>query len=228
MLKRLIPARYHYALSQIKNHAWGGFMQTHYSQFGEDIALLRLLPKKGVYVDVGAHHPKRYSNTYLLFKQGWSGVNIDPNPETIKLFKSARPQDHNIYVGIAEERGMLTYYKFSDPAVNTFDEKEASRWREKSWVTYLGTEEVEVEPLRDVLASLNIEHIDLLTVDAEGMDLGVLKSLDWEKYQPRVVVVEADDFNPAQPNENFLYQFLSQKGYLLKGLCGPSLIFDRA
>jgi FkbM family methyltransferase len=228
MLKRLIPARYHYVLSQIKNRAWGGFAQTHYSQFGEDIALLRLLPKKGIYVDVGAHHPKRYSNTYLLFKQGWSGVNIDPNPETIRLFKAARPFDHNICVGIAEEAGTLTYYKFSDPAVNTFDEKESKRWREKSWITYLGTESVEVKPLKEVLSTLDIESIDLLTIDAEGMDLSVLRSLDWERSAPRVVVVEADDFNPATPNENSSYQFLSQKGFVLKGICGPSLIFDRA
>src|SRR6185369_33711 len=115
MLKELIPARYHYLLSQIKNRMWGGYAHTYYSQFGEDITLVRLLPEPtGFYVDVGAHHPQRYSNTYLLHKRGWSGINIDPNPDTIELFNRARPNDINLCAGVAAEEKELQYHMFSD------------------------------------------------------------------------------------------------------------------
>ena len=121
MLKKLIPQKHHYVLSNIKNALIGGYAQTYYSQFGEDIIISKLLKKsKGVYVDVGAHHPKRYSNTYLLYKRGWRGVNIDANPHTIKLFTTARPRDTNVCVGVGASEGELSYYAFSDPAVNTF------------------------------------------------------------------------------------------------------------
>ena len=51
-----------------------------YSQFGEDKILNELIPNKftnGFYVDVGCFHPKKYSNTYILFRRGWRGINID-------------------------------------------------------------------------------------------------------------------------------------------------------
>jgi hypothetical protein len=83
-------------------HTFTKFKQTHYSQNGEDIILQSLFPREhtGFYVDVGAHHPYRISNTYLLHQQGWSGINIDPNPETIAFFNRARPKDININIGV--------------------------------------------------------------------------------------------------------------------------------
>ena len=120
LLKR-IPPKYLFSLMNLRN-MFKGFKQIHYSQNGEDIMIHALCGRKrdGVYVDVGAHHPKRYSNTYQLYKRGWRGINIDPNPETIGFFNHARPEDTNMQVGIAAEKGELEYFMFSDPAVNTF------------------------------------------------------------------------------------------------------------
>ncbi|MFH1178148.1 MAG: SAM-dependent methyltransferase, partial [bacterium] len=74
LLRKYIPARYWYTLSNLRNSI-GGYGHTYYSQFGEDIVLEKIFSGKnnGHYVDIGAHHPKRYSNTYLLHKRGWSG-----------------------------------------------------------------------------------------------------------------------------------------------------------
>ena len=151
-------------LSNIKRKVVG---YKQYSQFGEDTVLMELFKdtKKGRYVDVGAHHPYRYSKTYLLFKKGWRGVNIDPNPESIKLFEHARPMDENICSAVGEA-GTLTYYQFSDPAVNTFGEKEAKVWKNKSFLTFLGTRDVAVRPLSTLVSC----PIDLLTIDVEGMN----------------------------------------------------------
>lgn len=226
MLKNLIPARYHYFFSNLKNSIMGGYGQTYYSQFGEDIVISRLLNKKeGFYVDVGAHHPKRYSNTYLLFKKGWSGVNIDANTHTIDLFNRARPKDSNISVGVGKS-GELEYYSFSDPAVNTFVAAEAEKWMNKKWITFLGKTKIMIRPLRDVLSEVSyIPHIDVLSIDVEGMDYEVLESFDWQKDLPTVVVVESHSFKSDTSHENPSYVYLLKKGYNLHSFVGPSLIF---
>lgn len=210
MLKRLLPVSWHYPLSEIKRALFG---YKTYAQFGEDAILLKLF--KGVncgrYVDVGAHHPYRYSNTYLLYKKGWHGVNIDPNPHTIALFNKVRPGDTNICSGVGHA-GILTYYRFSDPAVNTFKKEEAEKWKGKPFLAFLGTTEVNVLPLSQLVEG----PLNILTIDAEGMDLEVLQSYDW-KYYPNVIVIEGDESK----------QFLVQKGYRLHTVCGASNIFVR-
>ena len=209
-LSNLAPARWRYPLSELKRAVFG---YKTYAQFGEDQVLAELFKdtSHGVYVDVGAHHPTRYSNTFLLYKKGWHGVNIDPNPRAIELFKKARPRDTNLACGVGNA-GTLTYYRFSDPAVNTFVAQEAGKWKQKKFLAFLGTTQVEVKPL----AALVQGPIDLLTIDAEGMDLEVLQSWGWHDY-PRIVVVEGERAG----------EFLIQKGYTLRAHLGPSRIFSR-
>lgn len=231
MLSRFIPPKYRYRLSDIKNSLIGHYAQTHYSQFGEDIVLTKLFSKKdGFYVDVGAHHPRRYSNTYLLHKRGWRGVNIDPNPYTVALFNKARPHDTNICAGVGSKSETREYYMFSDPAVNTFMESEAKQWMNKSWIAYLGTQSVPVMPLRDMLVSVaDLPPIDVLSIDARGMDMEVLRSNDWKKCTPKVVVVESSTFDVRNPVANSVYAFLVlEHGYSMKAFAGSSLIFERA
>ena len=78
-----------------------GIIYGSYSQNGEDIYILKYFnnKKKGFYVDIGAYHPKRFSNTYLLNKNNWSGVNIEANPNLIKKFLKDRPNDINLNIG---------------------------------------------------------------------------------------------------------------------------------
>ena len=75
------------------------------AQFGEDKKIIKLFNKntKGTYVDVGCFHPIRQNNTYLMYKLGWSGVNIDLNPLTIDLFNVARPNDINICSAVSNK-----------------------------------------------------------------------------------------------------------------------------
>src|SRR5690348_16491596 len=99
------------------------FVCLSYSQDGEDVVLRRLLEgrKNGFYVDVGAHHPRRFSNTFYFYRRGWRGINIDANPDAIKLFRRERASDINLCVGIGELTGNLSFHFFNEPALNTFD-----------------------------------------------------------------------------------------------------------
>ena len=94
-----------------------------YSQEGEDMILRRIFEgqENGFYIDVGAHHPRRFSNTYYFYKQGWRGINIEPNPDALKAFNSDRPKDINLQLGVSDAASILKYYYFDEPALNTFD-----------------------------------------------------------------------------------------------------------
>src|SRR3954464_9023248 len=95
------------------------YMVPAYSSEGEDLILKRIFDRKtnGVYIDVGAHHPFRVSNTYLFYKRNWTGINIDPMPGSQAIFNRYRPQDINLEMGVSATRQYLTYYIFNEPAL---------------------------------------------------------------------------------------------------------------
>jgi FkbM family methyltransferase len=166
-----------------------------YSQEGEDLVLFRALEgkKTGFYVDVGAHHPKRFSNTHFFYKLGWHGINIEPNPLAAGSFANMRRRDINLQLGVSSQRGELEYYHFDDPALNTFNKELAVEREALTPYKIVATQKIRVERLDAVLdAHLPSDvTIDFLTVDVEGLDLEVLKSNDWVKFRPHYIVVEA-------------------------------------
>ncbi len=148
--------------------------------------------KNGVYVDVGAHNPVRFSNTYRLFREGWSGINIDPLPGCMDLFNKQRSNDINLNIGCSKNAGELVYYSFEEPAYNSFDELRAETVQRKGYSKLKGKILVPVERLDTILDKyLGNRCIDVLTVDVEKCELDVLESNDWDKYRPKVIVMES-------------------------------------
>ena len=227
-LLRITPFSWRFIAIDIKNRIWGGFRETHYSQNGEDIAVGKIFSgqAKGFYVDVGAHHPKRYSNTYLLYKRGWRGINIDPNPLTIKLFNRYRKGDINVQCGVSDEKKEMDYYNFSDPAVNTFSPNEAAVLSGKKWLKLLDIKKVSVRPLGELLEQYVPAgtNVDLLNVDTEGLDIEVLRSNNWNKFRQKAIIVEDHSFSPDDPHQSAVYAFLSDR-YRLHSFMNFSLIF---
>ena len=90
------------------------YSRNNYSQFDEDLFLIEFFKnnRKGTFVDLGAFHPMRYNNTYLLYKKGWRGINIDLNNATIELFKIIRPEDINICAALSNKKIYKNLYSF--------------------------------------------------------------------------------------------------------------------
>lgn len=227
-LLSLVPPQYRQHVVDIKNYVWGGYRHHHYSQFGEDIVIGQTLTgKRGFYIDVGAHHPRRYSNTYLLYKRGWRGINIEPNPKVSYAFKLQRPKDIHLQCGVGSVEGAMTYYMFSDPAFNTFSLKEAEALVSKTWLKKLGTLDVPICSLRTIIKThAHGKEIGLLNIDVEGMDLDVLKSNDWNECKPRVICIEDSRYIPSAPEQSAVYTYLSEKQYSLIAYVGATLIFQ--
>jgi FkbM family methyltransferase len=191
-----------------------------YSQEGEDLVLKRIfgLQNKGFFVDIGAHHPKRFSNTYIFYLEGWRGINIDALPGIKNIFDIERPEDINLELGVSEKEGDLIYYSFNEPALNTFDKAEADK--KNGLQHYYIEKELKIKtyPLSYILnkyLKTNV-HIDFMTIDVEGFDLQVLKSNDWQKYKPNIILIEELRTDVEKIlRESEIYKYLKTKGYLL-------------
>lgn len=187
-----------------------------YSQEGEDRILSRLFgsSRRGFYVDVGAHHPMRFSNTFLFYRRGWRGVNIDATPGSMRLFDRFRSRDTNIEAGIGLTTGVVPFYVFNEPALNTFD-RELSESRNTAPYNIQKVIDVRVLPLSEVLNGfLPSESMpSFLTVDVEGRDLDVLRSNDWSTFQPTYVLAECLGTNMAEVIGGPVSDFMSSVGY---------------
>lgn len=187
-------------------------------QEGENIILERIFAKqyKGLYVDVGAHHPVRFSNTFNLYQKGWTGINIEPNKEVIKVFKKMRPNDINLNVAISTLKNRCNYYEFREPALNTTDIK-IVKMREKQGYKYIKKIFVPTQTLSQVFSKYCKKKIfiDLLKIDVEGKELDVLKSNNWQKFKPKVIICELINVDIEKMNKNHIYKFLKSKNYLL-------------
>ena len=212
-----LPARARRSLHLIVGALFDVYGKKSYSQEGEDMILRRIFEhqSRGFYVDVGAHHPRRFSNTCFFYKQGWTGINIEPNPDAILIFKWLRQRDLNLQMGVSNNKGSLTYYLFDEPALNTFD-AELARSREKN-TSYRITGQIDlpVLPLADILERhlAPSQQIDFLSIDVEGHDYSVLQSNNWKKFRPTIVLVEALGMSLQNIQRSEVYAFLHEREY---------------
>jgi len=201
-----------------------------YAQEGEDLVLRRLFDGRqgGFYVDVGCHHPFRFSNTYLFYRRGWHGICIDPLPGTVRRFRRWRPRDIAVELGVSLKSSALTYYMFNEPALNTFDEAIAQNIAALGTYRVIEKRVVRTEPLTRIIAESipsSTSRIDLLTVDVEGLDLEVLQSNDWQRFSPEVVIVECSVSDLSVMGEDPIVKFMGRMGYKPYAKTGRSVVF---
>jgi FkbM family methyltransferase len=193
-VKSLLPKSAIQYLRQLSERWFpANYAKESYSQEGEDMLLDRFLEQRhnGFYVDIGAHHPIRFSNTFHFYRKGWGGLNVDANPGSMEMFKRIRSRDINIEAAISSSRQELTYYIFNDPALNTF-RKDLALLHAGGPYSIVKEVSIETMPLSELFDKYLPVHtkIDFLTVDVEGLDYEVLKSNDWSRYSPDFVLVE--------------------------------------
>jgi hypothetical protein len=211
----------------IKNNFYFYYKKS-YSQEGEDMILNRFLEStnSGFYVDLGAHHPKRFSNTFFFYKKGWSGINVDAKPGSMFYFNKFRAKDINLEIGVNTKRDYLEFYMFNESALNTFDKNLAiSRCNSRYYIVDIQKVKcMSLENILDKFLPIN-QTITFLTVDLEGFDLIALSTNNWEKYRPNYLIVESYQIFIDQLLNDELYKYIITKNYRLVSKSYYSLIF---
>jgi len=218
IIKKILPKKFLKFLLIIKNINDFDYCYNSYSQEGEDMLLRTIFGnKKGFYVDIGAHHPKRYSNTYYFYKIGWNGINIDAMPGSMNIFNKIRPRDINLEIAISKNNKELDYYAFNEPAFNGFLKNDSVEKIKKDGFKLLFSKKIITKTLAEVL-NLYLKDeskIDFMSIDVEGLDLEVLQSNDWNRYKPDVLLVEIHSYGLENVKDHKIYKYISNKGYKL-------------
>ncbi len=151
-----------------------------YAQSGEDLYAVEQLSQidisHAIYIDIGANHPSKLSNTYLLYRSGISGIVIDPNRQFEWLYHRFRPRDIFIPIGCGKHPQLSEFIENSVDALSMFTcghpqylSTDGSRIVRRSYIPVL--------PLSMVMQSISIDYsfICLLSIDTEGLDVEVLE-----------------------------------------------------
>jgi FkbM family methyltransferase len=133
------------------------------------------------------------------------------------VFRQHRPSDIDICVGVSETAGNLSFHLFNEPALNTFDADLARERGRLLGYRLLEIRDVPVRRLDDLLAEYLPpgQHIDFLSIDVEGLDLSVLRSGDWKRFRPSILLVEAHERTVSAIERDPINIFAVAAGYRL-------------
>ena len=201
-----------------------------YSRWGEDSFLINYFKdtSNGRYIDIGAFHPFRGSNTYLLYKKGWSGINIDLNKTSIDLFKLARPNDINLNLAISDANKKIKVYQTKDLGkMNTIDPKFASFFLKNYHVR-----ESCSYNLNDILYKYNASknnRFELIDIDVEGSEYQILKNLNFNKYSFKLILVETHiGYLHFKQQSDKIHTLLKSKNYNYLKKFGETAVYENA
>jgi len=218
LLRKYLPDSWFELLKGIYWNYFDGSSFRSYSGEGEDMILRKIFYRKmeGFYLDVGAYHPKKSSNTYFFYKKGWKGINIDAMPGSMKMFNRFRPNDINIETPVGKEDELISYYEFEDKALNGFEtEILKSKDQLKTQNKIKKIHELKSRSLNSILEESlpKDQKIDFLSIDVEGSEMEILSGFDLKKYKPKLVLVEIWNFEIGEFPNNSVDEFLRNEGY---------------
>lgn len=188
-----------YALiAEIRDFRWllSARRRGFYSQHGEDKVVAGLFRGKrnGRYIDIGASHPFRISNTYYFYRQGWSGVTVEPIPRLAHLHQKLRPRDRLLPCGVGLEVGEFKFYEMTPSVLSTLDASTAQQYLDAGRAVLFKEYKLQVIPIEEVCQIAFEEGpVDFMSIDVEGLDFDLIRSIDFTNYRPEVICVEANE-----------------------------------
>ena len=222
----------------IKKIYYNKYVKKSYSISNVDLVVDRMFANidKGIYVDVGCNHPIKFNNTYLLYRRGWRGINIDFDKKSIKEFKKYRPKDYSVEKIVSNDEEMKDIYIYHErSAINTLS---------KDLVNYRKNKPKEIVKGRSTTLGKIIDEspfkgkkINLISIDIENHEYEVLKNFDFGKYKIDVIVTEWTDltqnkleiYNQSieKIQKSKIYNLFIENNYKLINWVNSDLVFAR-
>lgn len=180
-----------------------------FAQNAEDVVLARLFGDRatGTWIDVGAAHPVDDSVTQHFAQLGWTGINIEPNPQLHQSLVEARPQDINIQAAASDQLGSTQLWVGA--GADRFNSTVLETIRSDEWASI----EVPLVTVQQVAHEHGVESVDFLKIDVEGAEAAVLRGADLNSLAPRVLVIEAIHPRTRQPTFSEWEYLVIEAGY---------------
>lgn len=203
------------------------------SQFGEDKFIFsQFIPKyKGKFLDIGCYHPTKHNNTYLLYNNGWTGINIDLNPLTIELFNYLRPRDKSINIAISDQDEIKKLYFIDElNTQNTLDNNHLIFLKNHHNIKDQEITEMEVKTKKidQILIEHDFYNIDFMNIDVEGHELNIIRNIDFEIFFIKFLCIEMINHNEKSlKNNNEIDILLRKNKYVLINKFGFNNIYEK-
>tara|TARA_B100000035_G_C21036462_1_gene571244 strand:- start:6501 stop:7334 length:834 start_codon:yes stop_codon:yes gene_type:complete len=207
--------------------------------------LFNLLKKNGYYIDVGVRDGIHDNKTFLLYKNGWTGISIDAHPDYTDICKAIRPNDTviNIICGKDDDNCKFRYNwrgSFSSIYIKELDDSR-NKLVDPKWYgdlnnnnsnDYLGfknsIEHAKSSSLNTIIDEYNTDNkiINLLSIDVDGSERELLEHFDIKKYNPEFVCIEIEQHVSTIKRDNqFIIDYMKNNDYILLSVLGEDYIW---
>ncbi|RTL60618.1 MAG: FkbM family methyltransferase [Sphingobacteriales bacterium] len=207
-----------------------------YSQSGEDLIADYFFEsigiKQPVYIDIGANQPIKGNNTYLFYLKGSKGICIEPDISLIPSLKKTRPNDIVLNIGVSVTVASEADFYFFDGhynAWNTFSKEDADKKRRESGISYHQSK-VQLDTVENIADKYNFRKVNFISLDVEGVDLAILKSVDFKKLRPELICVETIEFslNNTMNKDQEIISYMLTQGYRVYADTNLNTLFCRS
>lgn len=203
-----------------------------YSQCGEDMIIRFAFNAVGIwepsFLDIGAHHPFDLSNTAHFYKSGSRGVNIEANPQLLQDFQKYRSHDINLNIRIGNEPSCSSFYIMDPPYMSTFSKEEAEDLVNTHGYKIVETINIQVSTVIDIVDKyFSAGKPEFLSLDVEGYDERIIRSIDFDRWSPIIICCETISFAmKGKSKKNYsIIEFLKSNGYMVYGNTNINTIF---
>jgi FkbM family methyltransferase len=191
-----------------------------FSQFGEDMIVRKLFEEfhidKPNYMDIGANHPFELNNTFHFYINDSKGLLLEPDTSLIANLEKIRKNDQIVNGGITTDISIKEseIYLLSNSVLNTFSKFEAEEYVKKGF-KIIGTKIVKLYNFNELANTFFANKIDFVSLDIEGGELDVLKTIDFSVCRPKIFCIETWSW-AKNLKEIGISDFLLENNYQVK------------
>jgi FkbM family methyltransferase len=196
-----------------------------YSQAGEDLIVDFIAGAMQIdpvtYLDIGAHDPIKFSNTYLFYKRGSQGVLVEPDPTLCDAIKRVRPRDVCVEAGVGKQDSAgAPFYVMTTKTLNTFSKSEAERYQAMGSNQIEKVTSVAIVTVDQILKERFAHDAPVfVSIDVEGLDYDVLTAIDFNNIRPPIVCIETLSYSETREEvkDVRIAEFMKDNDYFVFG-----------